>query len=147
MEFKAYIKNIKISPKKLRFFLPAIKELKPVEALNFLYYSPNKAAKILYKVVKSAIDNAKNISKVNEDLLKFKVLAVEEGPRLKRYLVGGRGTLKPIKKRLAHIKVILEAIINPNEKDEKGKKDVDKKNLSKIIEVKGLKMKQKSVKS
>jgi len=108
MEFKAYIKNVKISPKKLRFFLPAIKKLTPKESLDYLYYMPNKAAKILYKAIKTAIDNAKNISKTREDLLKFKLLAVEEGLKLKRYRPGGRGTVKPFERRYSHIKIVLE---------------------------------------
>jgi len=108
MEFKAYIKNVKISPKKLRFFLPAIKKLTPKESLDYLYYMPNKAAKILYKAIKTAIDNAKNISKTREDLLKFKLLAVEEGLKLKRYCPGGRGTVKPFERRYSHIKIVLE---------------------------------------
>jgi large subunit ribosomal protein L22 len=108
MEFKAYIKNVKISPKKLRFFLPAIKKLTPKESLDYLFYMPNKAAKILYKAIKSAIDNAKNISKTREGLLKFKLLAVEEGLKLKRYRPGGRGTVKPFERRYSHIKIVLE---------------------------------------
>ena len=108
MEFKAYIKNVKISPKKLRFFLPAIKKLTPKESLDYLFYMPNKAAKILYKAIKTAIDNAKNISKTREDLLKFKLLAVEEGLKLKRYCPGGRGTVKPFERRYSHIKIVLE---------------------------------------
>lgn len=108
MEIKTYIKNIRISPKKLRFLLPAIKKLKPVKALDYLFYSSKKGAKIFYKAIKSAIDSAKNVLKTNEDLLKFKLLTVEEGQKFKRYRPGGRGTVKPIIKRMSHIKIILE---------------------------------------
>lgn len=107
MEYKAYIKNVRISPKKLRFFLPAVKKLKPVDALDYLFYLPNKGAKILYKSIKSAIDNAKNLSKSDINLLKFKLLTVEEGFSFKRFRPGGRGTIKPYKKRTSHIKIIL----------------------------------------
>ncbi|MCX7880905.1 MAG: 50S ribosomal protein L22 [Patescibacteria group bacterium] len=109
MEAKAYIKNVKISPKKLRFLLPEVKKLKPLEALDYLFYTPKKGARILYQALKSAIDNAKKTLKIKEDLLKFKVLTVEEGQKLKRYQPGGRGTVKPIVKRMSHIKVILES--------------------------------------
>ena len=107
MEAGAYIKNLKISPKKLRFLLPAIKKMSPVESLDYLFYTPKKGAKIFYKAIKSAITNAKAVLKTSEDLLKFKVLTVEEGRKLKRSQPGGKGTVKPIKKRYAHIKVIL----------------------------------------
>jgi len=109
MESKTYIKNIKISPKKLRFLLPAIKKLTPVQALNNLMYTPKKAARFFYTAIKSAVNNAKNTLKTNEDLLKFKLLTVEEGQKLKRFKPGGRGTAKIILRRFSHIKIILEA--------------------------------------
>ena len=121
MEIKAYIKNVRISPKKLRFLLPAIKKLSPVEALDYLFYTPKKGARILYKAIKSALDNAKNVLKTNENLLKFKLFTIEEGPRLKRYRPGGRGTVKPIKRKMSHIKIVLESPMNLN-KDLKIKK-------------------------
>jgi len=132
MEFKAYIKNVKISPKKLRFFLPSIKKLTPRESLDYLYYIPNKAAKVLYKAIKSAIDNAKNISKIKEDLLKFKLLVIEEGLKLKRYRPGGRGTIKPFRRRYSHIKIILEdSAFVDDQKQQPSNKEKVKKTLNK----------------
>lgn len=109
MESKTYIKNLKISPKKLRFLLPAIKKLTPVQALPHLMYTPKKGARLFYTAIKSAINNAKNTLKINEDLLKFKLLTVEEGQKLKRFKPGGRGVAKIILRRFSHIKIILEA--------------------------------------
>lgn len=108
MESKTYIKNLKISPKKLRFLLPEIKKLKPVDSLDYLIYTPKKSADIFYKAIKSALNNAKNVLKVDEIALRFKHLIVEEGRKLKRFRPGGRGTAKPILKRFSHIKIILE---------------------------------------
>lgn len=109
MESKTYLKNLRASPKKLRFFLPEIKKRNPANALDYLYYAPQKAAKVMYKALKSALSNAKNTLKVNEDLLEWKLFTVEEGYKLKRYKPGGRGTPKPFKIRFSHIKIILGA--------------------------------------
>ncbi len=109
MESRVYFKNIHVTPKKLRYLLPEIKKMKPQESLDYLLYSPKKPAQILYKVIKSAIDNAKYTLKIDGNLLKFKLLTVEQGNVLKRYRPGGRGTAKPYKKRLSHIKIILQA--------------------------------------
>ncbi len=106
-ESRTYIKNLPISPKKLRFFLKEIKKHTPSEVLDYLYYVRQKPGKIFYQVIKSAINNAKATLKVPENLLKFKLLTVEEGIKLKRYRPGGRGTVKPILKRRSHIKIIL----------------------------------------
>lgn len=109
MESKATFKNIKISPKKLRMLLPEIKRVSPEQALDYLYNTPKKGAKLLYKAIKSAISNAKTTLKVDGRLLKFKVLSVDQGQSLKRFRPGGRGTAKPIKRRFSHITVVLIA--------------------------------------
>ncbi len=107
MESRTYIKNIRTSPKKLRFLLPAIKKMNPAQALDYLNYTPRKTAKIFYKALQSAIINAKATLKSSEDMLKFKLLTVEAGQKMKRFRAGGRGTAKPIVRRLSHIKIIL----------------------------------------
>ena len=109
MESITYSKNVKITPKKLRFLLTEIKKLKPVEALNHLMYTPRRSAEILYKVIKSALASGKNVLKVDEKMLIFKYFSVEEGQKLKRFRPGGRGTARPILRRFSHIKIILEA--------------------------------------
>ncbi len=110
MESKTYLKNLKMSPKKLRFFLPELKKKKPMMALDHLLYAPQQAAKMLYFAIKSALNNAKNTLKVPENLLEWKLFTVEEGQKLKRYKPGGRGTAKPFKIRSSHVKIILSTL-------------------------------------
>ncbi len=107
MESTTYLKNLKLSPKKLRFFLPVIKKMTPLQATESLFYSPTAPGRVFYRSIKSAIANAKNMLKVNEDALVFKVLTVEEGRKLKRFNPGGRGTAKPYVKKYSHIKIVL----------------------------------------
>lgn len=109
MEAKAYFVNLPVSPKKARFYLPAIKKLKPAESLEFLMYENTDASEILYKAIKSAISSARQILKVEDNLLNFKLLSVEQGQKLKRYKPGSRGNAKPINRRMSHVKIILEA--------------------------------------
>lgn len=104
-----YLKNINITPKKLRFYLKDLKKMDPSVALENLYYGRQKSAYVLYQAIKSAINNAKQMLNVNEDMLKFKLFTIEEGQKLKRYRPGGRGTPKPIIKRKSHIKIIIIA--------------------------------------
>lgn len=136
MESTTYLKNLRISPKKLRFLMPDIKKLKPVVALDYLFYIQNKPAKIFYKAIKSALSNAKIALKVNEDLLKFKVLTIEEGQKLKRYRPGSRGTAKPFKRRMAHIKIILQSETITKKTDIKNLKNNVKQTRQKISSIK-----------
>jgi large subunit ribosomal protein L22 len=108
MESKAYFINLPVSPKKVRFYLPAIKKLKPINSLDYLFYERTDAAGILYKAIKSAISNARQLLKVDDNLLNFKLLTVEQGQKLKRYRPGSRGNAKPINRRMSHVKIILE---------------------------------------
>jgi len=108
-ESKTYLKNINISPKKLRFYLKSVKKMSPLMAMEHLFYGQQRATKVLYQAIKSAISNAKITLKVSENLLKFKLFTIEEGLKLKRYRPGSRGTPKPIVKRRSHIKIILVA--------------------------------------
>ena len=109
MDTKAYFINLPVSPKKARFYLPAIKKMKPSESLEYLMYERTDASVILYKAIKSAISSAKQMLKVEDNLLEFKLLSVEQGQKLKRFRPGSRGNAKPINRRMSHIKIILEA--------------------------------------
>ncbi len=130
MESLTYIKNLRMPPKKLRFYLDEIKKMTPNDSLKQLYYGKQRATRILYKAIKSAVANATTTLKTSADLLNFKVLTIEEGQTLKRYLPGSRGNAKPIKKHMSHIKIILVVKGAAN-----AKKEV-KKETEKVVETK-----------
>ena len=119
MESLTYLKNVRIPPKKLRFLLEDIKKNKPAVAMQRLMYSSTRPGQILYQSIKSAIFNAKHTLNIEDSLLQFKTLTIEEGQKIKRGQSGSRGTVKPINKRYSHIKIIL---VGPDEaKVNKGK--------------------------
>ncbi len=107
MEAKATIKYNKISPRKLRFLVAAVKRLKPAVALDYLGLSQQRSAKILGKAIKSAVANgaAHNMS---PEKMEFKKLAIDEGIVLKRFRAGSKGMGKPYTRRTAHITIVLE---------------------------------------
>lgn len=133
MESQTYIKNLDVSPKKLRFFVPTIKKMSPAQAVVALGYSPQRPARIFYKAIQSAIASARLALKVGDDLLQFKTLLVEEGQKTKRYRPAGRGGVHTIRKRFAHIKIVLEAPSQPTElkRSETNSKDEEKEQASK----------------
>lgn len=107
MESLTYLKNLKITPKKLRMLRDDIYQMSPQHALEHLQYTAGKPAQIYYKVIHSAVHNAIQTLKVPADVLKFKLLTIEEGHTLRRYNPGSRGNAKPFAKRFSHIKIIL----------------------------------------
>lgn len=130
MESRTYIRNLKTTPKKLRMFRDLIVQMSPQDALEHLMYTPTKTSNIYYKAIHSAISNATQALKVSPDMLKFKLLTIEEGRTLKRHHAGSKGMAKPILKNFSHIKIILE----PIQKILSDKKNAEvKKEHSKII--------------
>jgi len=128
MEKKFVFKNLPISPKKLRFLLPPLRKISPVKSLDYLFYTPKKGAKILRKAIKSAVDAVKSSLKIEENQLKFKTLAVDEGRKLKRFRPGGRGTVKPIVRRFSHLTIVL----TDEEKKSPTKKEAIKKKKEEV---------------
>jgi large subunit ribosomal protein L22 len=130
MESQTYIKNVKISPRKLRFYLKAVKKMTPEESLKFLYYGKQRGTRVLYKAIESAIANATRALKTETSLLNFKLLTVEGGLVAKRYKPGARGNVRPILKRMSHVKIVLET-----KEVKKAATPVQKKEETKKLEV------------
>lgn len=109
MEIISTQKFILLSPRKIRPVVAMIKKMTPVRAVEILPYVSNKSAGPLAKTIKTAIANAK-VKGFSESDLTFKEIQIGEGPRLKRGNPVSRGQWHPIKKRMAHIRVVLQTI-------------------------------------
>ncbi|MBU0572554.1 50S ribosomal protein L22 [Patescibacteria group bacterium] len=107
MEIKSVQKFVKTSPRKLRLVADLAKKMTPAEAIEALPFSRKYAAEPLVKVIKTAMANAK-VKGVKEGDLIFKEIQINEGPRLKRGRAASRGMWHPYKRRMSHIRVVLE---------------------------------------
>lgn len=107
MEYQATAKYIHTSTRKLRLMADSIRKLSPVAALAQLANMPKAAALPLAKVIASAIANAKQ-KNVNQDVLKIKQIEVMGAAVMKRWHAVSRGQAHAFKKRMTHIKVVLE---------------------------------------
>ncbi len=107
MEVRAVAKYVRISPTKIRRVAIAIKG-KPVEdALNLLGYMPQRSAKILAKVIRSAVANADQKPDIDVDSLSVSNIAVNQGPSLKRFKPRAMGRATRILKRTSHVTIVL----------------------------------------
>lgn len=102
---KAIARHIRISPKKANLVAGLVRRKNAMEALDILKFTPKKAAKLLYKVVHSAVANAETNFKQKKDELVIKEIIVNEGRTLKRSVPVSRGRVHPILKRTSHITV------------------------------------------
>jgi large subunit ribosomal protein L22 len=102
-------KFIRMSPYKIRPVAREAKKLSPSAAVEILPFSSNRAAEPLVKVVKTAIANAKEKGAQEQNLI-FKEIQVTEGPMLKRGRPVSRGRWHPFKRRMSHIRVVLQTV-------------------------------------
>ncbi len=107
MEVQALTRNARMSPKKVREVARIIQGRKAVDAVNYLELIPRKSARLISKTLKSAIANAENNNNLAADTLTVKFALIENGPALKRFKAGARGTAMPRKKRMSHIRIVL----------------------------------------
>jgi len=78
-----------------------------VDALNTLKFVQNRAAKPVYKVVRSAMINAEENFGISRGNLYVHTIFADEGRTMKRGRFGGRGRYKPRLRRSSHVTVIL----------------------------------------
>jgi len=107
MEVRAVAKYMRVSPQKVRMLVDAVKG-KPVETgLTSLKFMPQKSARIVEKVLRSAVANADQNPDIDVDSLVIRNITVDGGPMLKRWRPRARGRATRILKRTAHITVTL----------------------------------------
>ena len=108
MEAKAYLRNARISPRKVSIVLDLIRN-KPVDtALAVLDLTPKAASPMVSKLVKSAVANAENNHNMDKDNLYVAECFVTPGPIMKRIMPRAQGRAYRILKRTSHITFVLK---------------------------------------
>ena len=102
-EVAARLRGARISAQKARLVADQIRGVE--KALNVLAFSPKKAARIVKKVLESAIANAENNDGADVDELKVSTVFVDEGMTMKRIRPRAKGRADRILKRTCHITV------------------------------------------
>ncbi|MBI2995962.1 MAG: 50S ribosomal protein L22 [Candidatus Melainabacteria bacterium] len=100
---KAIVKYVRMSPRKLRRVVDVIRGKSTIEAQTILKFMPYAAAKIVEKVLKSAVSNAKENEKLDPKELKISYACVDGAPTLRRWRAVSRGRGYPILKRTSHV--------------------------------------------
>ena len=112
MEVRALASNQPVAPRKARLVLDAIKGRSVFEALGLLEYMPQRSARIVHKLVRSAAANAENNFNLDPDRLVVKRALAGDARTLKRYRARSRGRTSPQLKRYSHIEVVVEGETN-----------------------------------
>ena len=103
MQTNAVLRGVRLSPQKGRLVANQVRGLAVDKMLNILKFSPKKGARIIKKVVESAIANAEHNDGADIDELTITRILVEEGPVYKRFMPRAKGRAAKILKPTCHI--------------------------------------------
>ena len=108
MEAVARARYIRISPRKARLVADLIRGKSAEQATHILTFTQKGAARIIKKVLQSAIANAENKGDIDVDTLYVKTIFVDQGPTQKRYRPRAMGRATLIQKKTSHITIVLD---------------------------------------
>ncbi len=126
VESMARVRQIRITPQKARRVVDLIRGRQAVEALAILKFAPQAASEPVYKLVASAIANAKvkadaQNTYLDEQDLFITTAYVDEGTTLKRFQPRAQGRAFRINKRTSHITVVLSTPVASDTKNERNR--------------------------
>lgn len=107
MEAIAIARGVRIAPRKARLVIDLIRNKDVAEADRILSNMNKEAARLIKKVLVSAVANAEHNNGMDKNKLYVKEAYVDEGITMKRIRFGSRGHIDPIKKRTSHIKIVV----------------------------------------
>lgn len=108
MPVKVHLRQLRISPRKVRLVVDVIRGMKVDEAMDQLEYIPKRSSSPVLKLLKSAVAAAENDFKMNKEDLYISKIIVDEGPILKRSMPHAMGRAFPIMKRTSCITIVLD---------------------------------------
>ncbi len=104
------LKYVRISPSKLRRVADVIRGKNVGEAMALVRNMPHEGARILEKVLQSAVANATHNDKAELSALVVSTLLVNEGPRSSRFQPRARGRIYKIIKRTSHVNLAVSEV-------------------------------------
>ena len=102
---KAMVRQVRVSPNKVRQVLTLIKGKGAEDAMTILRFSPQRAARIIYKVLQSAIANAEHNYGMDTDKLYVFTAYADRGPVMKRFRRASMGRAHPYVHHTSHVTV------------------------------------------
>ena len=108
MEARAYLKYLRISPRKVKIVLDLIRGKDADVAMAILKNTPKAASPELVKLLKSAIANAENNFHMDVTKLYVSECFVTPGPTLKRIMPRAKGSADRINKRTSHVTIVVK---------------------------------------
>lgn len=108
MEVRASVTNVRVSPRKARLVVDAVRGKRVMDAIAISRFLPQKTADDVERLLRSVAANAENNYDLDPEDLWIKAIYADDGPTYKRFKAKARGRVGRIQKRSCHITVIAE---------------------------------------
>lgn len=107
MDVHAFLRSLRMSPRKVRLVIDAVRGKSVKDADIRLSLMKKDAALPVLKLLRSAVANAEHNFKLSADSLYIKTITADGGPTLKRSRARAFGRAAPIRKRTTHISIVV----------------------------------------
>ncbi|WP_447979894.1 50S ribosomal protein L22 [Candidatus Nitrospira bockiana] len=112
-EAKAVLRFVRVAPRKARPIIDMIRGQRVPQALTLLKYTPRNAARVVEKILRSAVANAEQKELGDSEEMWVSKAYVDCGPTYKRFHARAMGRAASIHKRTSHITVVVAAPDTP----------------------------------
>lgn len=110
MQVTAQLRNLHMSPRKVRRVVNLVRGLPVVLAEAELSVRPERAAEPLRKLLQSAVANARHRTEASTEQMRIVSMVVNEGRATRRFRPRSRGMAHPILRRTSHVSVVLDVL-------------------------------------
>ncbi len=108
MEVRASVTGVRVSPRKARLVIDAVRGKRVMDAIAMTRFMPQKTAVDVGKLLQSVAANAENNYDMDPENLWIKAIYADDAPQLRRFKPKARGRVGKILRRSCHITVIAE---------------------------------------
>jgi len=105
---KTQVKNVCISPQKLRLVADLVREMNAQKAMDILSLTTKKGALYVKKALESAVTAGKSQYNVEPSDMKISKLTIDEGRKRRKPRYGSRGRVSMLVKKFSHINLEIE---------------------------------------
>jgi large subunit ribosomal protein L22 len=115
-EAKAILRFVRVAPRKARVVIDMIRGQHVPQAIAMLKHTPRHAAKVVEKLLRSAVANAEQKEMGDSEEMWISGAVVNCGPIYKRFRARSMGRANSIHKRTSHITIV---VASPSTRDQK----------------------------
>lgn len=108
MEYKATLRHLHITPRKVGRLIDSVRGKSASVARATLVALPQRSSRSLVKLIDAAAASARLEDGVNIEVLRIKKFTVDPGPKRRRFMPRAFGRVSPIEKRTSHVALVLE---------------------------------------